>query len=197
MNGDRIDIQASVDLEGSKKLRTMLERYQGILEMMQPDNGEAANWGGLTGRKRMDWLNGKTSIAGIEIPNLGVILGAAVIVILLIYTMGHWEIQNGPPMSKGASTILSHVEQARDPAIHNKVGSATDGWNAQLRRHVANLVNSIAGSERNDGGAAWPLPNPGILRKEIEYSGAVMPLMAALSAAEVGTQLRSPGTMAK
>jgi hypothetical protein len=37
----------------------------------------------------MDWLNGKTSIAGIEIPNLGVILGAAVIVILLIYTMGH------------------------------------------------------------------------------------------------------------
>jgi hypothetical protein len=23
--------------------RTMLEKYQGILEMMQPDNGEAAN----------------------------------------------------------------------------------------------------------------------------------------------------------
>jgi hypothetical protein len=43
MNGDRIDIQASVDLEGLKKLRTMLEKYQGILEMMQPDNGEAAN----------------------------------------------------------------------------------------------------------------------------------------------------------
>jgi hypothetical protein len=38
----------------------------------------------------MDWLNGKTSIAGIQIPNnLAVILGAAVIVILLIYTMGH------------------------------------------------------------------------------------------------------------
>jgi hypothetical protein len=34
----------------------------------------------------MDWLNGKTSIAGIQIPNWGVILGAAVIVILLIYT---------------------------------------------------------------------------------------------------------------
>lgn len=41
MNGDRLDIQASVDLEGLKKLRTMLEKYQGILEMMKPD--EAAN----------------------------------------------------------------------------------------------------------------------------------------------------------
>ena len=43
MNGDQLDIQASVDLEGLKKLRSMLEKYQGILEMMQPDNGEAAN----------------------------------------------------------------------------------------------------------------------------------------------------------
>lgn len=43
MNGDRLDIQASVDLEGLKKLRTMLEKYQGILEMMQPDKDEAAN----------------------------------------------------------------------------------------------------------------------------------------------------------
>ena len=42
-NGDRLDIQASVDLEGLKKLRTMLEKYQGILEMMQPDTNEAAN----------------------------------------------------------------------------------------------------------------------------------------------------------
>jgi hypothetical protein len=41
---------------------------------------------GLTGRKVMDWLNGKTSIAGIQIPNWWIILGAAVIVILLIYT---------------------------------------------------------------------------------------------------------------
>jgi len=41
MDGDRLDIQASVDLEGLKKLRTMLEKYQGILEIMQPD--EAAN----------------------------------------------------------------------------------------------------------------------------------------------------------
>ena len=41
MNGDRLDIQASVDLEGLKKLRTMLEKYQSILEMMKPD--EAAN----------------------------------------------------------------------------------------------------------------------------------------------------------
>ena len=40
MNGDRLDIQASVDLEGLKKLRTMLEKYQGILEMMQPEEKE-------------------------------------------------------------------------------------------------------------------------------------------------------------
>jgi hypothetical protein len=37
MNGNRLDIQASVDLDGLKKLQTMLEKYQGILEMMQPD----------------------------------------------------------------------------------------------------------------------------------------------------------------
>lgn len=38
MNGDRLDIQASVDLEGLKKLRAMLEKYQSILEMLQlPD----------------------------------------------------------------------------------------------------------------------------------------------------------------
>lgn len=37
MNGNRLDIQASVDLEGLKKLQTMLQKYQGILEMMQPD----------------------------------------------------------------------------------------------------------------------------------------------------------------
>jgi hypothetical protein len=43
MNGDRLDIQASVDLEGLKKLRTMLEKYQGILEMMLPEKDEAAN----------------------------------------------------------------------------------------------------------------------------------------------------------
>jgi hypothetical protein len=43
MNGDRLDIQASVDLEGLKKLQAMLEKYQGILEMMQPENKEAAN----------------------------------------------------------------------------------------------------------------------------------------------------------
>jgi hypothetical protein len=34
----------------------------------------------------MDWFNGKTSIAGIEIPNRLIVLGAAVILILLIYT---------------------------------------------------------------------------------------------------------------
>jgi hypothetical protein len=36
-----LDIQASVDLEGLKKLRTMLEKYEG-LQMMEP-NDEAAN----------------------------------------------------------------------------------------------------------------------------------------------------------
>jgi hypothetical protein len=35
-----------VDLEGLKKLRTMLEKYEGILQMME-HNDEAANWGGL------------------------------------------------------------------------------------------------------------------------------------------------------
>ena len=34
---------ASVDQDGLKKLRTMLEKYQGILEMMQPESNEAAN----------------------------------------------------------------------------------------------------------------------------------------------------------
>jgi hypothetical protein len=38
MNGNRLDIQASVDLDGLKKLQTMLEKYQGILEMMQPED---------------------------------------------------------------------------------------------------------------------------------------------------------------
>jgi hypothetical protein len=38
MNGNRLDIQASVDLDGLKKLRTMLEKYESILEMMQPDD---------------------------------------------------------------------------------------------------------------------------------------------------------------
>lgn len=37
MNGDRLDIQASVDLEGLKKLQVMLQKYQGILEMMKSD----------------------------------------------------------------------------------------------------------------------------------------------------------------
>lgn len=45
MSGNRLEIQASVDLEGLKKLQTMLTKYQGILEMMEPD--EAASVGGL------------------------------------------------------------------------------------------------------------------------------------------------------
>jgi hypothetical protein len=36
MNGDRLDIQASVDLAGLKK-KDMLTKYQSILEMMQPE----------------------------------------------------------------------------------------------------------------------------------------------------------------
>jgi uncharacterized integral membrane protein len=35
----------------------------------------------------MDWLNGKTSIAGVQIPNWLIVLGAAVIGILLITSM--------------------------------------------------------------------------------------------------------------
>ena len=40
MNGDRLSIQASVDLEGLKKLQEMLTKYQSILEMMRPDKAE-------------------------------------------------------------------------------------------------------------------------------------------------------------
>ncbi len=39
------------------------------------------------------------------------------------------------------------------------------------------------------------LKNRKISRRAIEYSGAVTPLMAALSAVEVGTRSRSRGTM--
>jgi hypothetical protein len=40
MNGNRLDIQASVDLAGLKKLKDMLTKYESILEMMQPDARE-------------------------------------------------------------------------------------------------------------------------------------------------------------
>jgi hypothetical protein len=43
MNGNRLDIQASVDLAGLKKLQAMLAKYQGILEMMGDGDDEAAN----------------------------------------------------------------------------------------------------------------------------------------------------------
>ncbi len=43
LNGDRLEIQASVDLAGLKKLQVMLEKYQSILEMMQPEWKEATN----------------------------------------------------------------------------------------------------------------------------------------------------------
>jgi hypothetical protein len=39
----RADELKYVDPDGLKKLRTMLEKYQGILEMMQPDKDKAAN----------------------------------------------------------------------------------------------------------------------------------------------------------
>jgi hypothetical protein len=42
----------------------------------------------LSGRNVMDWFSQKTSIAGIQIPNWGIVLGA-VIVILLIYMSMH------------------------------------------------------------------------------------------------------------
>jgi hypothetical protein len=39
MNGNRLDIQASVNLAGLKKLRDMLTKYESILEMMIEDSG--------------------------------------------------------------------------------------------------------------------------------------------------------------
>ncbi len=43
MNGDHLDIQASVDLEGLKQLQTMLQKYAEILEMMAPKKDDASN----------------------------------------------------------------------------------------------------------------------------------------------------------
>ncbi len=43
MNGDHLDIHASVDLDGLKQLQTMLKKYEEILEMMAPKKEEAAN----------------------------------------------------------------------------------------------------------------------------------------------------------
>jgi hypothetical protein len=40
MNGDRLDIQASVDLAGVKKLKEMLTKYESILELMKPETNE-------------------------------------------------------------------------------------------------------------------------------------------------------------
>ena len=36
MNGNRLDLQASVDLAGLKQLKEMLTKFEGILEMMTP-----------------------------------------------------------------------------------------------------------------------------------------------------------------
>lgn len=41
MNGSRLDIQASVDLAGLKKLKDMLTKYEGILELMEPEENPA------------------------------------------------------------------------------------------------------------------------------------------------------------
>jgi len=38
INGNRLEIQASVDLEGLTNLQTLLERYKGILQLMEPDH---------------------------------------------------------------------------------------------------------------------------------------------------------------
>jgi hypothetical protein len=43
MNGDRLDIHASVDLAGLKKLKEMLTKFESILEMMEPEKKEAAH----------------------------------------------------------------------------------------------------------------------------------------------------------
>jgi hypothetical protein len=43
MNGDHLDIQASVDLEGLKQLQTMLQKYAEILEMMTPKKDDGPN----------------------------------------------------------------------------------------------------------------------------------------------------------
>jgi hypothetical protein len=43
MNGDHLDIQASVDLEGLKQLQTMLQKYAEILEMMTPGKDDATS----------------------------------------------------------------------------------------------------------------------------------------------------------
>jgi hypothetical protein len=42
MNGDRPDIQASVDLAGLKMLKEMLTKFEGILEMMAPGHKAAS-----------------------------------------------------------------------------------------------------------------------------------------------------------
>jgi hypothetical protein len=44
VNGDRLDIQASVDLAGLKTLQSLLKQYEGILEMTaRMAKKEAAN----------------------------------------------------------------------------------------------------------------------------------------------------------
>jgi len=43
MNGDHLEIQASVDLDGLEQLQTMLQKYTEILEMMAPKKDGAAN----------------------------------------------------------------------------------------------------------------------------------------------------------
>ncbi len=91
----------------------LVEPREGIGCGLDRDEDEAANQGGIIalnqcgivtnavkrrhvalhlfcmpGRKVMEWFSRKTSIAGIQIPNWGIVLGA-VIVILLIYTSMH------------------------------------------------------------------------------------------------------------
>ncbi len=43
MNGDHLDIHASVDLAGLQQLQTMLQKYEEILKMMEPKKDGTAN----------------------------------------------------------------------------------------------------------------------------------------------------------
>ena len=49
-------------------------------------SNEAASVGGPSGRKVMEWFSQRTSIAGVQIPNWMIILGA-VVVVLIIYNL--------------------------------------------------------------------------------------------------------------
>jgi hypothetical protein len=47
-----------------------------------------AERGGLSGRKAMEWFKQKTSIAGVQVSNWMIVLGA-IIIVLLIFKNSH------------------------------------------------------------------------------------------------------------